>query len=56
VLAKGGKAACRFLLAYVQKGGFISYKPIPMHHPVWIMGIDTQQPLSGVAGFAFALL
>ena len=39
------------------KGGFISYKPsIPMHHSLWIMGIDTHQPLSGVAGFAFALL
>ncbi|XP_050946766.1 uncharacterized protein LOC103499360 isoform X3 [Cucumis melo] len=39
-----------------QKGGFISYKPIPTHHPAWIMGIDIHQPLSGVAGFAFALL
>ncbi|XP_022933054.1 uncharacterized protein LOC111439764 isoform X1 [Cucurbita moschata] len=39
------------------KGGFISYKPsIPTHHSLWIMGIDTHQPLSGVAGFAFALL
>lgn len=50
---RAGITASSFIF---QKGGFISYKPIPMHHPVWIMGIDTQQPLSGVAGFAFALL
>ncbi|XP_022148305.1 uncharacterized protein LOC111016991 isoform X2 [Momordica charantia] len=51
---RAGIMASSFIL---QKGGFISYKPsIPMHRPVWIMGIDTLQPLSGAAGFAFSLL